>query len=151
MAWNVVNGDSIAVAIHAALLPSDGDERGVVLLFGGDEHDGTQGGRDGTPADPVKIDHTCVHTINGDGTNVVTPISSPTTDVFCSGHAFLGDGRLVIGGGTESWGPHDPVDDPDDPHDNPGGEGGGHGVSRAWRPSPCPPWPTPASRAPGTR
>ncbi len=119
MAWTIVSGDSIAVAIHAALLPSDGDERGVVLLFGGDEHDEAQGGHDGDPADPAKIDHTCVHTINGDGTNTVTPISSPTTDVFCAGHAFLGDGRLVIGGGTESWGANDPGEPA-------GGEGGGH-------------------------
>ena len=31
-------------------------------------------------------------------------IGSPTTDLFCCGHAFLADGRLLTVGGTQSWG-----------------------------------------------
>jgi hypothetical protein len=52
----------------------------------------------------------------------ITTVRSPTTDVFCSGHAFLGDGRLLVGGGIEEWG-HEP--DPDHPH------GGNFGGQRA--------------------
>ena len=36
----------------------------------------------------------------------VEPAPSPTTDVFCAGHAMLGDGRLLVAGGTETF-PHE--------------------------------------------
>src|SRR5215470_19351651 len=32
-------------------------------------------------------------------------IGSPTTDLFCCGHAFLADGRLLTVGGTQAWPP----------------------------------------------
>jgi hypothetical protein len=82
-------------------------------MFGGDEHNPDQGGRDDVPADPANIDRTALYDV---ASMTVTRTTSPTTDVFCAGQAFLGDGRLLVAGGTESWGGEDP-----------GGPGGGHG------------------------
>lgn len=36
-------------------------------------------------------------------TQTLQPIDAPTTDVFCSGHAFVPDGRLLVSGGNEKW------------------------------------------------
>lgn len=102
-------GESEVLAIHAALLPTGA--KGKVIIFGGDEHNQDQAGRDAYPADPVKVDNTRIYDVN---TKSISPSTSPTTDVFCAGHAFLGDGRLVIGGGTEAW------------EAQSGGPGGGH-------------------------
>lgn len=86
------------LAIHVALLPIG--TRGKVLMLGGDEHFQDHAGRDNAPATPANVDHTRLYDVQ---TKSISHAPSPTTDVFCSGHAFLGDGRLVIGGGTESW------------------------------------------------
>lgn len=88
MAWDPNLIDGQILAIHAALLPTN-----EILMFGGDEHSQAQ-------HDANNIDHTRLFDI---GTGAVSSVASPTTDVFCSGHAFLGDGRLLIGGGTETW------------------------------------------------
>jgi hypothetical protein len=96
------------LAIHAALLPTG--SRGKVIILGGDEHNGAQAGDDDNPADPADVDNTRIYDV---AAKTISPSTSPTTDVFCSGHAFLGDGRLLIGGGTESW-------------EGGGGPGGGH-------------------------
>ncbi len=81
-----------------------------MIIFGGDEHNFDQAGRDNQQANPDDVDNTRLYDIHA---KTISYASSPTTDVFCSGHAFLGDGRLVIGGGTESW-------------EGGGGPGGGH-------------------------
>lgn len=96
------------LAIHAALIPVG--TKGKVLIFGGDEHNPDQAGRVDTPATSSNVDNTRIYDVNA---KTIAMATSPTTDVFCSGHAFLGDGRLVIGGGTESW-------------EGGGGPGGGH-------------------------
>lgn len=88
MPWDPNLIDGQILAIHAALLPTN-----EILMFGGDEHSQAQ-------HDANNIDHTRLFNI---GTGAVSSIASPTTDVFCSGHAFLGDGRLLIAGGTETW------------------------------------------------
>jgi hypothetical protein len=77
-----------------------------------DEHNPAQGGTDGAPADPAKINRAALYDVNA---RTAARVSSPTTDVFCSGHAFIADGRLLVGGGTESWGGGDAR-----------GPGGGH-------------------------
>ncbi|MGH9928393.1 MAG: galactose oxidase-like domain-containing protein [Pyrinomonadaceae bacterium] len=86
MPWTVLPDDSEILAIHVALLSN-----GKLLIFPGDQHRGSatnfQHARFFNPA-----------------TNLIEPCDPPTTDVFCSGHAFLADGRLVVGGGTARYG-----------------------------------------------
>ncbi|HEX7904874.1 MAG TPA: galactose oxidase early set domain-containing protein [Chitinophagaceae bacterium] len=107
--FELLSASSEILAIHAALLPIGA--KGKVIIFGGDEHNQAQAGRDATPAIAANVDNTRIYDVDA---QTITYTTSPTTDVFCSGHAFLGDGRLVIGGGTESW-------------EGGGGPGGGHG------------------------
>ncbi|MEP6692574.1 MAG: galactose oxidase-like domain-containing protein [Gemmatimonadaceae bacterium] len=80
------------LAIHAALLPT-----GQIIYFGGDEHD---------PAlwQNNDVDHTRLFdcaTLHVEGFNPGSPPGSPPTDLFCCGHAMLGDGKLLVAGGTE--------------------------------------------------
>lgn len=89
--WQVLPGDSEVLAVHAAMLHT-----GKILYFSGDEHDHNQH-MEG------ELDHTRLFNCS---TLEVEPASSPTTDVFCAGHAILGDGRVLVAGGTESF-PHD--------------------------------------------
>jgi len=109
MPWHALI-DSLILSVHAALVP-EGTE-GTVLMFGGDEHNPRQGGTDEVPATAANINRTALYDV---ASRQVIRTTSPTTDVFCSGHAFMGDGRLLVAGGTESWGGLDA-----------GGEGGGH-------------------------
>lgn len=111
MPWHPPLIDSQILAVHAAVVPVG--SKGTVLMFGGDEHNSAQGGTDTTPAAPAQVDRTALYDVAG---RIAVRTTSPTTDVFCAGHAFLGDGRLLVGGGTESWGGADA-----------GGPGGGHG------------------------
>lgn len=115
MPWHPTLINSQILSVHAALLPVG--TKGKVIMLGGSEHNELQGGMDGTPALPANVDRTAIYDVDA-GADAVR-VSSPTTDVFCAGHAFIGDGRLLIGGGTESWGaaPAGPA----------GGPGGGHG------------------------
>ena len=97
MGWRVVPTGAQVLAVHAALLHT-----GQILYFGGDEHDAGQNDR-------RQIDHTRLF----DCTSLtVSVVGSPTSDLFCSGHAFLMDGRLLVAGGTEDFptdqGPHAP-------------------------------------------
>lgn len=106
--FELIPGSSEILAIHAALLPTGA--KGKVIIFGGDEHNQAQAGRDNQAANPADVDNTRIYDVD---TKAISGSTSPSTDVFCSGHAFLGDGRLIIGGGTESW-------------EGGGGPGGGH-------------------------
>lgn len=93
MPWEIVSNNSEILAIHAALLPTN-----QVLMFGGSEHNAAQN-QSGNPAD---LDNTRLFNLGG--SPLIETIGSPNTDVFCSGHAFLADGRLLVGGGTKEWG-----------------------------------------------
>jgi len=86
--WSILGQNSQVLAVHAALLSN-----GRILLFGGDEHDQGQ-------HDRSQIDHTRLFDC-ATGTVVAAP--SPSSDVFCSGHAFLPNGRLLVAGGTEAF------------------------------------------------
>jgi hypothetical protein len=88
MGWKLLTQNSEVLAVHAALLHT-----GKILYFGGDEHDETQ-------HDTGQIDHTRLFDCRS---LTIEKIGSPTTDVFCSGHAMLPDGRLLVAGGTEDW------------------------------------------------
>jgi Domain of unknown function (DUF1929) len=106
--FELIPASAEILAIHAALLPTG--TKGKVIIMGGDEHNDAQAGRDNSPAAPAQVDNTRIYDVNA---KTISGSGSPSTDVFCSGHAFLGDGRFVIGGGTESW-------------EGGGGPGGGH-------------------------
>ena len=96
MPWSSVISSGDVVAIHAALVPTaNGD--GEIILFGGDNHDLAAARAD-------QIDHSarfnCRHP-----TQSLIRVLSPNFDLFCCGHAFLGDGRLLIAGGTDEFPP----------------------------------------------
>jgi hypothetical protein len=69
-------------------------------MFGGSEHNATQN-LSGNPAD---LENTRLFNLSPAAPLLNEIIGSPNTDVFCAGHAFLADGRLLVAGGTESWG-----------------------------------------------
>lgn len=93
MPWDA-DLDSQILAVHGAVTPGGG--QGQVVLFGGDEHWSAQQEPGGDFRNTVIYD---VET----GELVPGTVESPDTDVFCSGHAFTGDGRLLIVGGTKAW------------------------------------------------
>ncbi|WP_159460598.1 galactose oxidase early set domain-containing protein [Calothrix rhizosoleniae] len=96
MPWKTQLIDTEILAVHAALIPTG--SRGQVLIFGGDEHNSAAEERDS--ADAWK--KTRVYDIASEDL-VSDTIPSPDSDVFCAGHSFLPDGRLLIGGGTSIW------------------------------------------------
>lgn len=102
MPWEIVSTNSEVLAIHAALLPTN-----QILMFGGDEHNAAQN-QSGNVSD---LDNTRLFNLAPGATPLIETIGSPTTDVFCAGHAFLSDGRLLVGGGTHAW-----AGSPDDHH-----------------------------------
>ena len=89
--WTVLPNNSEVLAVHAVMLHT-----GKILYFAGDEHDREQ-----------HMDNDVAHTRLFDcETLQVEPAPSPTSDVFCAGHAMLADGRVLVAGGTESF-PHE--------------------------------------------
>ena len=116
--WNPNQIDSQILAIHAALVPSASSDQGEVVLLGGDEHWGNQQESAGNNSwKKTRIYDVATHSI------LAGEVQSPDSDIFCSHHAFTGDGRLLIAGGTSEW--------PD------GGDAHGHnldflGHSRCW-------------------
>jgi hypothetical protein len=94
--WEVAHDDAEILAVHAALV--DHGAQGQVLMFGGNEHDPSN-------ADEGDIHNTRIYDV---ASNEVIAIESPEADVFCCGHAFLGDGRLLVAGGSEGFRPPEP-------------------------------------------
>ena len=99
MPWQIVqsqNGGDLEaniLVVHAAALPTN-----EVLFFGGSEHSfdrfkDWKGGIDFLKTQRFRVSDNRIFNIN----------NSPNTDLFCCGHAFLGDGRLLVGGGTRDW------------------------------------------------
>jgi hypothetical protein len=76
------------LAVHAALLST-----GSVLYFAGDEHDQPQ-------SEAANVNHTRLW---DPATNAIQTLGSPAHDLFCCGHAFLGNGKLLAAGGTQAW------------------------------------------------
>jgi hypothetical protein len=86
--WELLPCDSQVLAVHAALFHT-----GKVLFFAGSGND------------PDKLATKDMRSVVWDyeaGTfyRPATPI-----DVFCAGHAFLADGKLLVAGGTEQYDP----------------------------------------------
>lgn len=106
MSWNPTQIDSEILAVHAALVPNG--PLGEVVLFGGDEHWSAQ--QETAANDSWK--KTRVYDV---ATHALVPgqVQSPDSDVFCAHHVFIGDGRLLIAGGTSEW----PLDGDGHAHD----------------------------------
>ena len=90
MPWRIV-GNSQVLAVHAALLHT-----GKILIFSGDQHDKDL-------HDAGDTNHTRLY---DPVTNAVTTLGTPPVDLFCAGHAFLVDGRLLVAGGTDDFPGH---------------------------------------------
>ncbi|KAM6534355.1 hypothetical protein FALCPG4_003996 [Fusarium falciforme] len=97
MPWEPKIIGSEILAIHIALMPS-GPE-GEVLLLGGDEHWSKQ---TEPPEGNGEFRKTRVFDV-ASSQLVGQDISSPDSDVFCAGHSFVADGRLLIVGGTKAF------------------------------------------------
>lgn len=96
MPWSSSRVSSEILGVHAALVPSG--PQGEVVLFGGDEHWSDQQESAGNQSwQKTRIYDVATHSI------VAGQVQSPESDVFCAHHAFIGDGRLLIAGGTSEW------------------------------------------------
>ncbi|MGH2396727.1 MAG: galactose oxidase-like domain-containing protein [bacterium] len=88
------------VAIHAALLRSSASPSGAEILYFAGNAFTPEENRTG------RVKHTRVYKITDPGRNrfavedVPTP-GDPPADLFCSGHALLENGSLLVTGGTE--------------------------------------------------
>ena len=84
------------LAVHAALLPD-----GKVLYFGGSQHiyDDTL-----RSVNDPRLDNTRLWDPQTGGV-VRIPSPFPLYDLFCCGHAFLADGRLLVAGGASGYPP----------------------------------------------
>src|SRR3712207_6575108 len=85
------SGFSQILAVHAALLPN-----GKVLFFGGSQHLYFEGIR---PVEDARLANTRLWNPQTGGVEPA-PSPHPLYDLFCCGHAFLGDGTFLVAGGT---------------------------------------------------
>lgn len=97
--------DSEICAIHAAVVPTmNGD--GEVIYFGGDQYSR----------------YASLHKLTDNSrrfncrTEAISKVLSPQADLFCCGHGFMADGRLLVGGGTVKF-PKDSPNHPANHHD----------------------------------
>src|SRR5687767_7865006 len=78
------------LAVHAGLLHT-----GRILYFSGDQHD---------PGRNAIGDFDHARLFDCQTFAVSSPAAAPfIRDLFCCGHAFLADGRLLVAGGTQAW------------------------------------------------
>jgi hypothetical protein len=89
--WEVLAEPAGVLAVHAALLRT-----GKVVYFGGSENVQSQHDAGGSAIDNSRV-------WDAQAANVQTVPSPANHDLFCCGHAFLGNGRLLAAGGTEEW------------------------------------------------
>jgi hypothetical protein len=80
MPWHVINERSKDMAVHAVLLPTG--QHGKILYFGG-----------------YSVDDTHLYDVDSQTIVDIAAAHSPDYNAFCSGHAFLADGRILVAGG----------------------------------------------------
>jgi galactose oxidase len=81
------------VAIHVHVLPN-----GKVLFWGRREWTA-----DGTPKESLDV-HDCTPRVWDPQANTFSTVPQPGYNLFCSGHTFLADGRLLVAGGHDKDG-----------------------------------------------
>jgi hypothetical protein len=91
MPWTPT-ADTGILAVHAALVPTR-DGSGEIVFFGGDQHN---------PPFTVSPNFDASRRLSL-ATQVVDYVHSPSFDLFCAGHCLLGDGRLLVAGGTKAF------------------------------------------------
>jgi hypothetical protein len=94
MPWQPLGGETTEItAIHAALLPTS--PQGDILCFGDWAGSGSGGVVQTTLSRLFRVQ---------DGTiEAFADEDLPDTNGFCGGHAWLADGRMLLGGGTQGW------------------------------------------------
>jgi hypothetical protein len=80
MGWSIVQDRSKDMAVHAVLVP--GGARGRILYYGG-----------------YSVDDTHLFDVEARTVSDISAAESPGYNIFCSGHAWLGDGRVLSAGG----------------------------------------------------
>ncbi|MEZ4584833.1 MAG: DUF1929 domain-containing protein [Gemmatimonadales bacterium] len=101
--WEVIVRDSGKMAVHAALLPTK--PRGEILYFGGyrveESHffDVSTSEITVEPHDPDREGWQPVGRFDPDLDTYPDTVEVEMTNLFCSGHSFLSDGRLLVMGG----------------------------------------------------
>jgi hypothetical protein len=80
MPWHVIDERSKDMAVHAVLLPTG--THGQILYFGG-----------------YSVDDTHLYDVEAQTILDISAPNSPDYNSFCSGHAFLADGRILVAGG----------------------------------------------------
>jgi hypothetical protein len=114
---NGKGGAAQVLAVHAALLPLG--SAGKIVYFSGSqwvppkfwpmiENEPNFKFDPNYLAAKREIDHSRVYDC---ATKHVSNPTSPDTDLFCSGHALLPDGRLLIAGGTQHFPPDEELPD----------------------------------------
>ena len=105
--WEELPFDSRVVSIHAALLNT-----GKVLFAAGSQNDpnGLFSPKTSSflPAHEQTRKIRAVVWDPSQEANGFTEVENGPWDFFCSGHAFLPDGRLLLAGGTGRWGTQNP-------------------------------------------
>jgi hypothetical protein len=93
---NLLNVGSEILAIHAATLPT-----GKILYFGGSQYSNIQPGNPDyeSVANSTRLWNPINNNVEFEETPKRGDNSSRFHDIFCGGHAYLPDGRLLVAGG----------------------------------------------------
>ncbi len=95
--WHMVAATTDVLAVHAALLPTG---QVVILAGSGNDHNYRSGADGARLFDPASEAIIGAPAFTGAAVPPNDPPSLHDTDVFCSGHSFLPDGRLLVVGGN---------------------------------------------------